>query len=68
MCAQANVNKRNIDTIVAELNENRKTISELRTALGTANGNIAMLHSEITNTKQLIAHTMGRGMGSSVHP
>ena len=66
MCAQANVNKRNIDTVVAELKASRKLIEELRTSLGTANGNIAMLYSELTNTKQLVAHVMGRGMGSSV--
>jgi len=60
-CGQANVNKRNIDTIVAELNNNRKELSSLTAQVQTALAIIAGLQIELGAVKQLAVRSIGTG-------
>jgi len=59
------LNARNINA----LNENDKTmnakISALIERLTILEANVARLTADVANTKQLIGHTLGRGMGST---
>ena len=59
------LNARNINA----LNENDKTLnaklSEALLRLNALEGKYAALHAEVANTKQMIGHTLGRGMGST---
>lgn len=60
-------NARNINT----LNENDKRIylkvSEMEQRLKILEATVAQVSADIANTKQLIGHTLGRGMGSTTN-
>ena len=60
-CSQALVNKRNIDTVIAELNKSRKETSALNSQLQTALASIAALQVELNTVKQLAVRSIGRG-------
>lgn len=59
------INARNINS----LNENDKMlyarISEMDARLKVLEAAVAQLNADVANTKQLIGHTLGRGMGST---
>ena len=59
--------KKNFIIIQGELHTQAKTIRTQNERISLLEGNIARLQAEIMNTKQLIAHIGGRGMGSTVH-
>lgn len=59
--------KKNFQIIQDALNRQGKAISDLMERVQMLEGNVARLHAEIANTKQLAAHLHGRGMGSTVH-
>lgn len=51
----------NMLTVLQEQNEKlQEKVHRLENA-------VVILNADLTNTKQLVAHTMGRGMGSTVH-
>lgn len=64
--ANSAVNERNI----LVLNENDKKVAGMVTALNDRvdkmERTLAVMAAEITNTKQMIAHVSGRGMGPTV--
>ena len=59
------INARNINA----LNENDKTmyakISDMEARMRILETAVANLTADVANTKQLIGHTLGRGMGST---
>lgn len=59
------VNKMNIDTLVQDRNSERALMKEILERLTKTENNIAILHAELANSKQLTAHLLGRGMGST---
>lgn len=60
------LNSRNIQA----LNENDKTmngkLSEIEMKVRTLEATVAYLKADLANTKQLVGHSLGRGMGSTV--
>ena len=59
--------KKNFAIIKATLDTQAKVIRDQNQRISMIEGNLATLRAEILNTKQLIAHIGGRGMGSTVH-
>lgn len=59
--------EKNFQIIQGVLNEQAKTIRDLNQKVINMEGNIARLQAEIISTKQMNAHLVGRGMGSTVH-
>ena len=60
-CPQALVNKRNIDSVVTELNKLAKKNTELSTALEQAKATIAGMQVELGSVKQLAVRSIGTG-------
>ena len=60
-CSQALVNKRNIDSVVTELNKLAKKNTELSTALEQAKATIAGMQVELGSVKQLAVRSIGTG-------
>lgn len=60
-------NEKNFRIIQNVLNEQAKLIRDQAERLTMLEGNVAALRADILNTKQLVAHVGGRGMGSTVH-
>ena len=58
---------KNVITIQDALNRLIKENEELKEHLTRAENNLTMLGQELANHKQMTAHIMGRGMGSTVH-
>lgn len=58
--------KKNFQVIQNVLNDQAQTIRELQQQVQFLEGNVARLQADILNTKQLMAHLHGRGMGSTV--
>lgn len=67
MIGESDATKKNFQVIQDVLNEQAATIRELQQKQTMMEGNVARLMAEIMNTKQLVAHVGGRGMGSTVH-
>jgi len=59
------VNARNIKTLHQALNDATSDIRALKERLQRLEANLAVAHAELANAKQLMAHIMGRGMGST---
>jgi len=59
--------KKNFSVIKNVMEDQAKTIRTQNDRITMLEGNLARLQAEIMNTKQLIAHIGGRGMGSTVH-
>ena len=59
--------KKNFTIIQNVLNEQAKVIRDQAERLTMLEGTVATLRADILNTKQLVAHVSGRGMGSTVH-
>ena len=59
--------KKNFEIIRNVMNSQAKTILELQNRVSQLEGNLAALAADIGNTKQLMGHLNGRGMGSTVH-
>lgn len=59
------VNARNIKTLHQALTDAQGDIRALKDRLQKLEANLAMAHAELNNAKQLMAHIMGRGMGST---
>ena len=59
-------NEINIKVLVQSMNTLNKDNRELKIKVQTLEGTVAALAADIANTKQLIGHVMGRGMGSTV--
>jgi hypothetical protein len=59
--------EKNFEAIRTVLNAQGKTIRDLQEQVKFLEGNVSRLQAEIINTKQLVAHIGGRGMGSTVH-
>lgn len=59
------------DKNIQALHENQKMmnprITELETKMQVMENNMALLHAEIMNLKQLVGFVQGRGTGSTVH-
>ena len=59
------------DKNITALHENSKSLATrvalLEEKLQFIENTIAMVNSDLVNTKQLIGHLNGRGMGSTVH-
>lgn len=62
---QTAVNKRNIDGLLIMVQELQAKVKELEISLQATRNNLAMTQADLANTKQLTAHVMGRGMGST---
>ena len=60
-CPQALVNKRNIDSVVTELNKLAKKNTELSAALEQAKATIAGMQVELGSVKQLAVRSIGTG-------
>ena len=60
-CSQALVNKRNIDSVVTELNKLAKKNTELSAALEQAKATIAGMQVELGSVKQLAVRSIGTG-------
>ena len=60
-CSQALVNKRNIDSVVTELNKLAKKNTELSAALEQARATIAGMQVELGSVKQLAVRSLGTG-------
>ena len=60
-CSQALVNKRNIDSVVTELNKLAKKNTELSAALEHAKATIAGMQVELGSVKQLAVRSIGTG-------
>ena len=63
----SDANKKNFAAIEQAINTLAKENSKFRERVGILENNLAILHAELANQKQLVAHVMGRGMGSTVH-
>tara|TARA_R110000803_G_scaffold13482_1_gene37881 strand:- start:26734 stop:26934 length:201 start_codon:yes stop_codon:yes gene_type:complete len=63
MCAQAEVNKRNIDILVEEIKNQRGAVATLSEDIKRSLNTIAILQAELANTKAMTAHMLGRGTG-----
>ena len=57
---------RNFAAIEQALNKVNVDNGELQTRMATMERTISVLQSELANQKQLTAHVLGRGMGSTV--
>ena len=57
---------KNFEVIRTTMNNQAQTIRELQETVRFLEGNVARLQADILNTKQLMAHLHGRGMGSTV--
>lgn len=58
-------NEINIKVLVQAMDTQAKESRELKLKVQTLEGNVAALIADIANTKQLIGHVLGRGMGST---
>ena len=61
------MNTKNFAIIQQAINDLAKENRELKERVSMFEGHIARLQAEIENSKQLSAHLIGRGMGSTVH-
>ena len=59
------VNTLNIQTLHAELLKTQEGARVLTDRVAKLEGNLALALAELSNTKQLMAHIMGRGMGAT---
>ena len=59
--------KKNFAIIQNVLNEQAAVIRALQERISHLEGNLAETKADIVNTKQLIGHISGRGMGSTVY-
>lgn len=59
--------KKNFEIVRNVMNDQAKTILELQDRISHLEGNLVALAADIANTKQLMGHLHGRGMGSTVH-
>ena len=58
-------NEINIKVLVQAMNTQAKENRELKAKVQVLEGSVAALAADIANTKQLMGHLMGRGMGST---
>ncbi len=58
---------RNNKAIEQAINQLAKQNSDLNERATRLENTVAVLQSELANQKQLTAHVLGRGMGSTVH-
>ena len=58
-------NTKNIGALVQELNQMNIKVTVLEETVRRLSGALQNLQADVTNTKQLTAHVMGRGMGST---
>ena len=58
-------NEINIKVLVQAMNTQAKENRELKAKVQVLEGTVAQLAADIQNTKQMIGHVMGRGMGST---
>jgi uncharacterized coiled-coil protein SlyX len=61
------INARNIDALHQALKEQKREIAELKEQLARLGNTVAFLQADVSNTKQLVAHVTGRGMGATVN-
>ena len=61
-----NVTQKNFSIINNVMKDHDKVINQLIERISTLEGNVARLQADIMNTKQLIGHISGRGMGPTV--
>lgn len=59
------INSRNIKTLHGQISETEASVRELTDRVAKLEGNLAVALAELANAKQLMAHIMGRGMGST---
>ena len=62
---QIEVNLKNITALVAQNQMQQEEINALRVRLNLMENNLQTLRAELQNTKQLMGHLSGRGMGST---
>ena len=60
-CAQANVNKRNINTLVASLQDSLKKNQELSEKVDLLTNKLIQLEQELNNVKQIATRSIGTG-------
>lgn len=61
------VEQKNFEIIRNTLNAQAKGILELQQRISSLEGNLAAVRADVSNSKQLMGHLAGRGMGSTVH-
>lgn len=59
------IHTRNIKGLHSELVATQSNVRDLTDRVTKLEGNLAVALAELSNAKQLMAHVMGRGMGST---
>lgn len=63
--ADITANTKNVAALVQEVKQMEARIDKLEDLVQRLSGALQNLQADVTNTKQLTAHVMGRGMGST---
>jgi cystathionine beta-lyase/cystathionine gamma-synthase len=62
-----NYQDKNIQALLSNETLLMKRVNDLELRMTTQENNAAIIKAELINSKQLVAHLSGRGMGSTVH-